>query len=200
MFKPCNKREIRYGCSPNVSSNSLSLPRAVMKSVVIHTDGGCHGNPGPGGWAAVLTYGAKTKEISGGVPATTNNRMELQAAIEALSALKEPCDVEFYTDSEYVRKGVTEWIWGWKKNGWVTKAKDPVKNADLWRTLDEQSRRHKITWRWLKGHAGHAGNERCDELATAAIEKIRKTHTRAQLSAHLAVFSGDRKPAQLPGI
>jgi ribonuclease HI len=171
-----------------------------MKNVVIHTDGGCQGNPGPGGWAAVLTYGEKTKEISGGVPATTNNRMELQAAIEALSALKEPCEVEFFTDSQYVRKGVTEWIWGWKKNGWVTKAKEPVKNADLWRVLDEQSRRHKITWRWLKGHAGHAGNERCDELAGAAIENIRRTHSREQLSAHLAEFSGVRKPAQLPGL
>lgn len=171
-----------------------------MKSVVIHTDGGCQGNPGPGGWAAVLTYGAKTKEISGGVPATTNNRMELQAAIEALSALKEPCEVEFFTDSEYVRKGVTEWIWGWKRNGWVTKAKEPVKNADLWRLLDEHSRRHKITWRWLKGHAGHAGNERCDELAREAIEEVRRTHSRAQLSAHLAEFSGERRPAQLPGL
>jgi ribonuclease HI len=183
---------------PNVRDEFLFQTR--MKSVVIHTDGGCQGNPGPGGWAAVLTYGAKTKEISGGVPATTNNRMELQAAIEALRALKEACEVEFFTDSQYVRRGVTEWIWGWKRNGWVTKAKEPVRNADLWRALDEQTRRHRITWRWLKGHAGHAGNERCDELARAAIENVRRAHSREQLSAHLAAFSAGTEPAGLPGM
>lgn len=170
-----------------------------MKKVVIHTDGGCLGNPGPGGWAAVLTHGERTKEISGGVPATTNNRMELQAAIEALRALKEPCEVEFFTDSEYLRKGVTEWIWGWKKNGWVTKSKQPVKNADLWRQIDEAMRGHRLAWRWLKGHAGHPGNERCDELAGAAIEAVKRTHTREQLRAQLAEFTAAQKPATLPG-
>lgn len=170
-----------------------------MKKVVIHSDGGCLGNPGPGGWAAVLAYGTKTKEISGGVPATTNNRMELQAAIESLRSLKEPCEVEFFTDSEYLRKGVTEWIWGWKRNGWVTKAKQPVKNADLWRQLDDVMRGHRISWRWLKGHAGHAGNERCDELARTAIEKVKLAHTREQLKAHLVEFTDAQKPVALPG-
>jgi ribonuclease HI len=184
----------------DVCREPKSVPRPGMKNVVIHTDGGCQGNPGPGGWAAVLTYGTRTRELSGGVPATTNNRMELQAAIEALRALKEPCAVEFFTDSEYLRKGVTEWIWGWKRNGWVTKAKEPVKNADLWRVLDEQTRRHRINWQWLKGHAGHPGNERCDELARGAIEEVRRTHTRAQLSACLAEFNASGKPAALPGV
>ncbi len=172
-----------------------------MKKVVIHSDGGCLGNPGPGGWAAVLACGARKREISGGIPATTNNRMELQAAIEALRALKEPCEVEFFTDSEYLRKGVTEWIRGWKRNGWVTKGRQPVKNADLWRALDAHLGPHKIAWRWLKGHAGHAGNERCDELARAAIDDVRRTHSREQLSACLAEFSGSRKisAARLPG-
>ncbi len=170
-----------------------------MKKVVIHTDGGCLGNPGPGGWAAVLAYGETTKEISGGVPATTNNRMELQAAIESLRSLKEPCEVEFFTDSEYLRKGVTEWIWGWKRNGWVTKAKQPVKNADLWRVLETLLGPHKITWRWLKGHAGHAGNERCDELAREAIEMLKRAYTREQLKAHLREFTEAQKPAALPG-
>lgn len=170
-----------------------------MKKVIIHTDGGCLGNPGPGGWAATLAYGAKIREISGGVPATTNNRMELQAAIESLRVLKEPCEVEFFTDSEYLRKGVTEWIWGWKRNGWVTKAKQPVKNADLWRQLDEVMRGHRISWQWLKGHAGHAGNERCDELAREAIEAVKRAHGKEQLAAHLADFVEAQKPASLPG-
>lgn len=171
-----------------------------MKKVTIHTDGGCHGNPGPGGWAAVLAYGTRTKEISGGAAATTNNRMELQAAIEALRVLKEPCEVEFFTDSEYLRKGISEWIWGWKKNGWMTKTKQPVKNADLWRDLDAQLQSHKITWKWLKGHAGHEGNERCDALAQLAIDEIRRTHTKEQLSALLAEFSAGQKPAELFGL
>ena len=159
-----------------------------MKKVVIHTDGGCHGNPGPGGWAAVLASGTHKKEISGGTPATTNNRMELQGAIEALRILKEPCEIEFYTDSQYVKNGVTSWIAGWKRNGWKTKAKEPVKNSDLWRELDSFVAKHKITWKWLKGHAGHAGNERCDELANLEMAKIEKSHTRAQLKALLAEF------------
>ena len=159
-----------------------------MKEVVIHSDGACHGNPGPGGWAAVLECGANRRELSGGVPATTNNRMELQGAIEALKALKEPCAVNFYTDSNYVKDGVTGWLKNWKRNGWKTKSKQPVKNADLWRELDACAAMHKIAWHWLKGHAGHAGNERCDELATAEIAKIKKAFSREQLKALLAEF------------
>jgi ribonuclease HI len=146
-----------------------------MKRVTIHTDGGCHGNPGPGGWAAVLTYGKFTRSLSGAEPETTNNRMELTAAIQALKALKEPCIVEFYTDSQYLRHGITLWIEGWKRNGWRTKSKEPVKNEDLWRALDQVRNPHQIDWRWVKGHAGHAGNERCDQLATEAIARLRRT-------------------------
>lgn len=160
-----------------------------MKKVVIHSDGGCHGNPGPGGWSAILEYGAHRRELSGGVPATTNNRMELQAAIEALSALKEPCEVEFYTDSEYVKNGVSGWLSNWKRNGWRTKAKKPVKNDDLWRALDSCTSKHQVSWHWLKGHAGHAGNERCDQLANAEIERIKKTYSPEQLKGMLAEFS-----------
>lgn len=152
-----------------------------MKTVTIHTDGGCHGNPGPGGWAAVLTYADHRKEISGGTPATTNNRMELQGAIEALTSLEEPCEIIFYTDSNYVKNGITAWVHSWKRNGWKTAAKQPVKNADLWRQLDDQARRHKIEWRWLKGHAGHKENERCDVLANEAIAKVKSTFSHAQL-------------------
>jgi ribonuclease HI len=160
-----------------------------MKKVVIHSDGGCHGNPGPGGWAAILEYGQHKRELSGGVPATTNNRMELQAAIEAMSALKEPCEVEFYTDSEYVKNGVSGWISNWKRNGWRTKSKKPVKNEDLWRALDSHVSKHQVKWHWLKGHAGHAGNERCDQLANAEIAKIKKTFSSEQLKGLLAEFS-----------
>lgn len=161
---------------------------ASPKRIIIHSDGGCHGNPGPGGWAATLAYGPHLRELSGGEPATTNNRMELRAAIEALNLLNQPCEVEFYTDSEYVKNGLTKWIFGWKKNGWKTKTKQPVKNGDLWRALDTASTRHKINWHWVKGHAGHEGNERCDQLATEAINDIKKTHTAAQLKEALAKF------------
>jgi len=159
-----------------------------MKKVVIHSDGGCHGNPGPGGWAATLAYGAHTREMSGGEAATTNNRMELQGAIEALTALKQPCEVEFYTDSAYVKNGVTTWMAGWKFNGWRTKAKQPVKNEDLWKQLDAATKRHKIEWHWLKGHAGHEGNERCDVLAQEAIAKVKETHGHAGLKTALTAF------------
>src|SRR6266581_3443715 len=141
-----------------------------MKKVIIHSDGACDGNPGPGGWAAVLEYGARKKELSGAAMATTCNRMEIQAAIEALRALKEPCDVEFYTDSEYLRNGISSWIASWKVKGWKTKDRKPVKNIDLWKELDGLASGHKIAWHWLKGHAGHALNERCDQLA---VEQIR---------------------------
>nr|WP_150107528.1 ribonuclease HI [Pedosphaera parvula] len=159
-----------------------------MKKVTIHTDGACHGNPGPGGWAAILEFGPHKRELSGGAPATTNNRMELQAAIEALTALKEPCEVDFFTDSEYLRQGVSGWIWNWKRNGWRTKDKKPVKNDELWRLLDTAVARHKISWHWVKGHAGNTGNERCDVLATDAIAHIKKTHTKDHLKTLLKEF------------
>src|SRR6201993_4710161 len=140
-----------------------------MKKVIIHSDGGCHGNPGPGAWAAILEYGQQKKELSGGVPATTNNRMELQAAIEALKALKEPCAVSFYTDSNYLKNGVLQWLAGWKRNGWKTAAKQPVKNEDLWRRLDTAAGKHDVQWLWVKGHAGNPGNERADGLANRGM-------------------------------
>jgi ribonuclease HI len=139
------------------------------KKVVIYTDGACKGNPGPGGWGVLLQYGDKTKELCGGESETTNNRMELQAAIEALTVLSRQCDIILYTDSTYVRKGITEWLAGWKRNGWKTAAKKPVKNADLWQQLDEASQRHDIDWRWVKGHSGDPGNEKADELANKGI-------------------------------
>lgn len=159
-----------------------------MKEVVVHSDGACRGNPGPGGWAAVLTYGGVRKELSGGVPAATNNRMELQAAIEALASLTQPCDVRFFTDSKYVQNGISLWLAGWKRNGWRTKAKHPVKNADLWRALDAAAAGHEIKWEWLKGHAGHEENERCDVLANAAIDKIQADFSREELKNRLREF------------
>lgn len=138
-------------------------------TVEIFTDGACSGNPGPGGWGALLRFGATEKELSGGADATTNNRMELMAAIAALEALKRPSDVILTTDSVYVRDGVTKWLRNWKRNGWKTAAKKPVKNVDLWQRLDEAQAPHSVDWRWIKGHAGHAENERCDELARNAI-------------------------------
>ncbi len=143
-----------------------------MKRVVVHTDGGCRGNPGPGGWGAVLVYNSRRKELSGGANLTTNNRMELQAAIAALQALVQPCEVEFFTDSKYVQNGIASWMAGWKKNGWMTKARQPVKNVDLWKELDAAAAPHTIEWRWLKGHAGHTENERCDELANQAMDRL----------------------------
>jgi ribonuclease HI len=140
-----------------------------MKKVIIFSDGGCHGNPGPGAWAAVLQYGKHVREITGGIAATTNNRMELRAAIESLNLLKEACDIDFHTDSEYVRNGITQWLTGWKRNGWRTAGKDPVKNVELWQRLDAAQARHKVIWRWIKGHAGHTENERADALARAGM-------------------------------
>lgn len=136
-----------------------------MSKVVIYTDGACSGNPGPGGWGALLTFGEHEKELCGGEVETTNNRMELTAAIEALGALTRSCEVELWTDSQYVKGGITGWIHGWKKNGWRTSSKKPVKNVELWQALDEAMTRHKVDWHWVKGHAGHEGNERADELA-----------------------------------
>lgn len=133
--------------------------------VEIHTDGACSGNPGPGGWGILLEFDSNARELSGGEAETTNNRMELMAAIVALETLKRPCNVDLYTDSNYVRHGITDWIGNWKRNGWRTAAKKPVKNADLWQRLDEARRRHEVNWHWVKGHAGNPGNERADELA-----------------------------------
>ena len=141
--------------------------------VTIFTDGACSGNPGPGGWGAILQFGDHTKELNGGEAHTTNNRMELMAAIAALEALKRPCTVDLHTDSQYLRNGIMSWIHGWKKNGWRTADKKPVKNVDLWQRLDAALAQHKIQWHWVKGHAGHAMNERADELARAGIVAIR---------------------------
>lgn len=143
-----------------------------MKKIEIYTDGACSGNPGPGGWGAVLRYTDKVKEISGGKLETTNNQMELMAVIEALKLLKEPCTIDLYTDSTYVMKGMSEWIEGWKARGWKGADKKTIKNLELWQELDKLAAAHKINWHWVKGHAGHPENERCDALARAAIEKI----------------------------
>jgi ribonuclease HI len=137
------------------------------------TDGACSGNPGPGGWGVVLRYGEAEKELSGGEPQTTNNRMELMAAIMALETLKRPSRVRLTTDSGYVRDGITRWLKGWQRNGWRTAARTPVKNADLWLRLDEAARRHEVDWQWVRGHSGHPGNERADRLARGAIAKLR---------------------------
>ena len=139
-----------------------------MKQVEIYTDGACKGNPGPGGWGAVMRRGGHEKELSGSAPATTNNRMELTAVIEALRALNSPCDVALHTDSCYVIDGITKWIFGWQKNGWKNAAKKPVLNIDLWRALLEAKHDHKVSWHWVKGHAGHPENERADRLASNA--------------------------------
>jgi len=141
-----------------------------MSEVEMYTDGACRGNPGPGGWGVLLLSQGREREICGGEPATTNNRMELTAAIRGLEALKRRCQIIVYTDSEYVRRGIDEWLANWKQRGWKTAAKKPVKNEDLWRQLDEVSRRHDIQWRWVRGHDGNAGNERADELANLGLD------------------------------
>lgn len=143
-----------------------------MKNVEIFTDGACRGNPGPGGWGALLRFDGKERELFGGEPHTTNNRMELQAAIEGLSALKEPCAVVLTTDSVYVKNGITSWLDGWKKKGWKTAARKPVKNVDLWQLLDEQNQRHQVRWEWVKGHSGHRENDIADDLANRGIDQL----------------------------
>lgn len=140
-------------------------------TVTIFTDGACSGNPGPGGWGAILRFRGVEKELSGGDPATTNNRMEMMAAISALEAIKRPCTVDIYTDSSYVRDGITKWVFGWQKRGWKTADKKPVKNVELWQRLLEAARPHTVEWHWVKGHAGHPENERCDELARMAVPR-----------------------------
>lgn len=146
-----------------------------MKQVQVFTDGACSGNPGPGGWGAVLQFGDRERELYGGADDTTNNRMELTAAIEALKALKEPCEVSLTTDSTYVKDGITQWLVNWKKNGWKTAARKPVKNQDLWQQLDDQASRHRIEWRWVKGHSGHPENERADALANRGMDDVRES-------------------------
>ncbi|WP_252272972.1 ribonuclease HI [Pseudomonas subflava] len=141
--------------------------------VEIYTDGACKGNPGPGGWGALMIYKGAEKELWGGEPNTTNNRMELMAAICALIALTRPCQVRLVTDSQYVMKGIQEWMPNWKKRGWKTSTKEPVKNADLWQALDEQVNRHQVTWQWVRGHTGHPGNEKADQLANRGVDEVR---------------------------
>lgn len=143
-----------------------------MKKVEIFTDGACRGNPGPGGWGALLRCGDVERELHGGALDTTNNRMELQAAIEALKALSQRCSVDLTTDSVYVKDGITRWLQGWKKKGWKTAARKPVKNVDLWQALDEENQRHDVRWHWVKGHSGHAENERADLLANLGIDEL----------------------------
>jgi ribonuclease HI len=144
----------------------------MIEQVIIHTDGACRGNPGPGGWGALLAYKGITKELHGGAPETTNNRMELMAAIQALETLNKPCSVNLNTDSKYVLQGITEWMPNWKKRDWKTASRHPVKNEDLWRRLDAAIQRHQITWQWVKGHNGDPGNERADVLANLGIDSL----------------------------
>ncbi len=151
-----------------MSSSEPATDRA-RKSVEIYSDGACSGNPGPGGWGAILRYRTTEKEFSGFTPMTTNNRMEMTAVIQALGALKQPCNVKIYTDSQYLKDGITKWIRKWKRNGWLTSGKEPVKNRDLWEALDAAVQEHAVEWHWVRGHQGHPENERCDELARTAI-------------------------------
>lgn len=147
-----------------------------MKHINIYTDGACRGNPGPGGWAALLRYGKHEKILSGAEDHTTNNRMELMAAIQALTAVQQSCKIDLYTDSQYVQKGISEWLADWKKRGWKTSSKKAVKNADLWQALDLQASKHQITWHWIKGHSGHAENDLVDEVANQAIDELLKVN------------------------
>lgn len=156
-----------------------------MKQIEMYTDGACRGNPGPGGWGALMQYDGRERELSGGVGNTTNNRMELTAAIEGLNALREPCSVALWTDSEYVRRGITEWLANWKRRQWRTSANKPVKNADLWQALEQAAARHQISWHWVKGHDGNPGNERADALANRGVDELLAAgkQARAPLSA-----------------
>lgn len=157
----------------DASDSNQQAPRvSANRRVTIYTDGACRGNPGPGGWGAVLIFGPHEKELSGAEPLTTNNRMELTAAIRALAALKRPCDVALYTDSQYLRSGITEWLEQWKQRNWRTSDRKPVKNVDLWQALEAEIQRHRIEWHWVRGHAGNPGNERADRLANEAIDRM----------------------------
>ncbi len=167
-----------------MASNADEL--AQSGAVIIYTDGGCKGNPGPGGWGAVLSYNGREREIWGGEPHTTNNRMELMASIMSLETLNRPCRVELYTDSQYVRNGITAWIGGWKARGWKTADNKPVKNADLWQRLDEARRRHEVSWHWVRSHAGNEGNERADKLTQRAIAELEAAAKEAGAGTPLA--------------
>ncbi|WP_411431749.1 ribonuclease HI [Halotalea alkalilenta] len=162
--------------SKNEQSSENPLGGEPLPHVTIYTDGGCRGNPGPGGWGAVLISGPHEKELKGGEAQTTNNRMELSAAIMALRTLNRACRIDLWTDSEYVRNGITKWVHNWIKRGWKTAAKEPVKNAELWRELLAECERHQIEWHWVKGHAGHPGNERADRLANDAMDELAQRH------------------------
>lgn len=155
----------------------MTLNTAEMTEVEIFCDGACRGNPGPGGWGALLRTGAHEKRLYGAEPQTTNNRMELTGAIEGLRALRKPCRVTVWTDSEYVKKGMTEWLAGWKARGWKNAARQPVKNADLWMLLEHEASRHQVDWRWVRGHNGHEGNEAADQLANQGIDEMLRKKT-----------------------
>ncbi|MFM8420613.1 MAG: ribonuclease HI [Verrucomicrobiota bacterium] len=163
-------------------------PDTTLPEVIVHTDGGCWGNPGPGAWACVVQYGAQWWQRAAAVPCTTNNRMEIQAAIQALRALNQPCAVRIHTDSDYLRQGITSWIHGWRKRGWVTATREPVKNRDLWQELDDIARVHRVDWRWVRGHNGDRWNELCDQLATQAIERLVRETPKADLAAAKSSF------------
>lgn len=160
-----------------VTWNPRKDHKIMSESVIIYTDGACKGNPGPGGWGVILAYKGKEKELHGGEALTTNNRMELMAAIKALEELSRPCEVVLNTDSKYVLQGITEWLPNWKKRGWKTAAKKPVKNEDLWRRLDQALIQHKVQWQWIKGHSGDPGNDRADQLANLGIESLKQAVT-----------------------
>ena len=167
----------------------------MNERVIVHTDGACSGNPGPGGWAAILRFPDRESELCGGEPNTTNNRMEMSAAIAALEALTSPCEVELHTDSQYLKNGITSWIKGWKRNGWRTAAREPVKNEDLWRRLDTALGQHRIDWRWVKGHAGHEMNERADALAREGM----RPHLGARRAVSAAPAVASRPPFRRGG-
>lgn len=159
--------------SVEAETKQAGATSAYVPHVTVYTDGACSGNPGPGGWGVLLLHKGRERELSGGEPLTTNNRMELMAAIMALNALTKPCTVELHTDSQYVRNGITQWLPGWKARGWLTADRKPVKNDDLWKALDAAARRHRVTWHWVKGHDGHPENERVDALARAGMAPFR---------------------------
>ncbi len=159
--------------SEDQAASTAAPSPAVPARLEIFTDGACSGNPGPGGWGAILRFKGVEKELCGGEPGTTNNRMEMMAVIQALATLKRPCEIDLYTDSQYVQKGITEWVRGWKSRGWKTADKKPVKNEDLWRQLDEAAARHKIKWHWVRGHNGHPENERADALARQGLQEAK---------------------------
>ena len=159
-----------------------------LPEVVVYTDGGCWGNPGPGAWACVVQHGSQWWQRAAAVACTTNNRMEIQAAIQALKALNQPCAVRLHTDSDYLRQGITSWIHGWRKRGWITATREPVKNRDLWQELDEHARIHRVEWQWVRGHSGNRWNELCDRLATEAIEGLVAATPKATLEAARRAF------------